>query len=94
MEGLINEDVESNNEGLKSWEDFEITNNDRNEWEYENEHEDDERYELCGKETHELPVCTISRFEMINYSFEQDEEYVAVKEDEYEDLMSTSKDAC
>ncbi|GKB82336.1 hypothetical protein Tco_0949231 [Tanacetum coccineum] len=92
MEGLINEDVESNNEGWKSWDDFEITNGDRNE--YENEHEDDERYELCGNETHELPVCTIRRFEMIKYSFGQDEEYVAVKEDEYKDLTSTSKDAC
>ncbi|GJY65114.1 hypothetical protein Tco_0466574 [Tanacetum coccineum] len=59
-EGLINEDVESNNEGWKSWDDFEITNGDRNE--YENKHEDDERYELCGNETHELPVCTIRRF--------------------------------
>ncbi|GKC60209.1 hypothetical protein Tco_1087807, partial [Tanacetum coccineum] len=36
MEGLINEDVESNNEGWKSWDDSEITNSDRNE--YENEH--------------------------------------------------------
>ncbi|GJV44496.1 hypothetical protein Tco_1429032 [Tanacetum coccineum] len=34
MEGLINEDVESNNEGWKSWDDIEITNSDRNEWEY------------------------------------------------------------
>ncbi|GJV06404.1 hypothetical protein Tco_1344060 [Tanacetum coccineum] len=69
MEGLINEDVESNNE-------------------------DDEIYELCGNETNELPVCTVRRFEMIKYSFGQDEEYVAVKEDEYEDLMSTRKVAC
>nr|GEX65675.1 hypothetical protein [Tanacetum cinerariifolium] len=69
MEGLINEDVESNNEN-------------------------DERYELCGYETQELPVCTVRRFEMIKYSFGQDEEYVAVKEDEYEDLTSTSEDAC
>ncbi|GJV88714.1 hypothetical protein Tco_1532652 [Tanacetum coccineum] len=29
MEGLINEDVESNNEGWKSWDDFESTNSDR-----------------------------------------------------------------
>ncbi|GJT83297.1 hypothetical protein Tco_1057639 [Tanacetum coccineum] len=65
MEGLINEDVESNNEDWKSWDDFEITN-----------------------------VCTVRRFEMIKYSFGQDEEYVAVKEDEYKDLTSTSKDAC
>ncbi|GKA29307.1 hypothetical protein Tco_0715552 [Tanacetum coccineum] len=94
MEGLINEDVESNDEGWKSWDDFENTNGDRNEWEYENEHEDDERHELCGNETHELPVCNIRRFEMIKYSFGQDEEYVVVKENEYEDLTSTSEDAC
>nr|GEX44215.1 hypothetical protein [Tanacetum cinerariifolium] len=35
--------------------------------------EDYERHELCGNETHELPVCNI-RFEMIKYSFGQDEE--------------------
>ncbi|GKF83542.1 hypothetical protein Tco_0245198, partial [Tanacetum coccineum] len=34
------------------------------------------------------------RFEMIKYSFEQDDEYVAVKEDEYDDLARTSDDAC
>nr|GEV28728.1 putative reverse transcriptase domain-containing protein [Tanacetum cinerariifolium] len=38
MEGLINEDVEANDEGCKSWDDFENTNDDRNEWKYENEH--------------------------------------------------------
>ncbi|GKF72579.1 hypothetical protein Tco_0208693, partial [Tanacetum coccineum] len=31
---------------------------------------------------------------MIKYSSGQDEEYVTVKEDEYEDLTSTSEDAC
>ncbi|GKD92112.1 hypothetical protein Tco_1371949 [Tanacetum coccineum] len=36
----------------------------------------------------------IRRFEMIKYSLRDDEEYVAVKEDEYDDLTSTSKDAC
>ncbi|GJT42431.1 hypothetical protein Tco_0951146 [Tanacetum coccineum] len=30
---------------------------------------------------------------MIKYSFGDDEEYVAVKEDEYDDLTNTSKDA-
>nr|GEU57777.1 hypothetical protein [Tanacetum cinerariifolium] len=94
MEGLINEDVESNNEGWKSWDEFKSTNGDRNEWEYESEHEDDERYELCDKQTHELPVCNIRRFEMIKYSFRQDEEYVVVKEYKYEDLTSTSEDTC
>ncbi|GJX59640.1 hypothetical protein Tco_0291030 [Tanacetum coccineum] len=58
MEGLINDDVESNNEVWKK-----------------------------------LPVCTIRRFEMIKYSFREDEEYVAIKEDEYEDLTNTSKEA-
>ncbi|GJS02463.1 putative reverse transcriptase domain-containing protein [Tanacetum coccineum] len=33
-------------------------------------------------------------FEMIKYSFGDDKEYVAVKEDEYDDLTSTRKDAC
>ncbi|GJX26236.1 hypothetical protein Tco_0232532 [Tanacetum coccineum] len=47
------------------------------------------------KKGHRDPsTCTIRRFEMIKYSFGQDEEYVAVKEDEYEDLTSTSEDAC
>ncbi|GJZ11073.1 hypothetical protein Tco_0545832, partial [Tanacetum coccineum] len=58
MEGLINEDVESNNKGWKSWDDFEITKSDHYEWEYKKEHEDDERYGLCGNETHEFLVCT------------------------------------
>ncbi|GKC09373.1 hypothetical protein Tco_1000983 [Tanacetum coccineum] len=70
MEGLINEDDESNNE------------------------DDEERCELFDNTTQELPVCTVRRFEMIKYSFGQDEEYVSVKEDEYEDLTSTSEDAC
>ncbi|GKD90133.1 hypothetical protein Tco_1365640 [Tanacetum coccineum] len=51
--------------------------------------------EICELfDDHELPVFTIRRFKMIKYSFRQDEEYVAVKEDEYDDLTSTSKDAC
>nr|GEY92105.1 hypothetical protein [Tanacetum cinerariifolium] len=54
MERLINEDVESNDEGWKSWEDFENTNGDHNEWEYENEHEDNERHELCGPRCKEI----------------------------------------
>ncbi|GJX90451.1 hypothetical protein Tco_0343777 [Tanacetum coccineum] len=45
-------------------------------------------------DNHELPVCNIRKFEMIKYSFGDDEKYVAIKEDEYNDLTSTSKDAC
>ncbi|GJS34276.1 hypothetical protein Tco_0532658 [Tanacetum coccineum] len=48
--------------------------------------------ELC--EIHEPPVCNIRKFMMIKYSFNDDEEYVAVKEDEYDDLIMTRRDAC
>nr|GFC12787.1 hypothetical protein [Tanacetum cinerariifolium] len=72
-------------------ESHEITYHDHDEIEYDNETYD-ERQELC--ETHELPVCNIRIFEMIKYSFGQDEEYVAVKEDEYDDLGRTNNDAC
>ncbi|GKD47998.1 hypothetical protein Tco_1276974, partial [Tanacetum coccineum] len=54
----------------------------------------DERQEIYSNETHEPLVCNIRRFKMIKYSFGDDEEYVVVKEDEYDDLTSTSKDAC
>ncbi|GKE52725.1 hypothetical protein Tco_1487881, partial [Tanacetum coccineum] len=53
---------------------------------------DKERCELF--DDHELPVCNIRRFKMTKYSFRDDEEYVAVKEEEYDDLTSTTKDAC
>ncbi|GJX00061.1 hypothetical protein Tco_0183974 [Tanacetum coccineum] len=82
MEGLIDEDVEPNYEGWKSWDDFENTNGDRKEREWE------------LFDNHKLSVCNIRRFEMVKYSFRDDEEYVVVKEDEYDDLTNTSKDAC
>ncbi|GJV24564.1 hypothetical protein Tco_1377259, partial [Tanacetum coccineum] len=59
---------------------------------YKTNHDDNEREELC--EVHEPPVCTIQRFEMIKYSFGQGKEYVAIKEDEYDDLARTSNNAC
>ncbi|GJZ75555.1 hypothetical protein Tco_0640020 [Tanacetum coccineum] len=86
MEGLINDD-ESCNDGWRRWESHEITYHEHDENETQ-----DERQEFC--ENHELPVCNMRRFEMIKYSFGQDEEYVAVKEDEYDDLAKTSDDAC
>ncbi|GJS15566.1 hypothetical protein Tco_0410038, partial [Tanacetum coccineum] len=43
---------------------------------------------------HEPLVCTIQRFEMIKYSFGQGEEYVVIKEDEYDNLARTSNNAC
>ncbi|GJV13710.1 hypothetical protein Tco_1355251 [Tanacetum coccineum] len=89
MEGFVNEedDDESRYERKKRWNVYTNYND-----EYDMNHEVDEREELC--EIHELPVCNIRTFEMIKYSFGQDEEYVAVKEDEYDNLASTSEDAC
>ncbi|GKC46808.1 hypothetical protein Tco_1064530 [Tanacetum coccineum] len=49
---------------------------------------------LINDDVEAFPVCTVRRFEMIKYSFGQDEEYVAVKEDEYKDLTSIREDAC
>nr|GEV51382.1 hypothetical protein [Tanacetum cinerariifolium] len=51
-------------------------------------------YEKLWDTTHNAPVCKIRIFEMIKYSFGQDEEYVAIKECEYYDLAKTNKDAC
>ncbi|GJU87034.1 hypothetical protein Tco_1294580 [Tanacetum coccineum] len=76
----------------RRWDGYEIADHDQEEREYENGHEDKERYKLF--DDHELPVCNIRRFEMIKYSFRDDKEYVAVKEDVYNDLTSISKDAC
>ncbi|GKB77266.1 hypothetical protein Tco_0944161 [Tanacetum coccineum] len=72
MEGLINEDNddESRYKRRKRWNVYDDTNIDH---ECEIDHEAKERLELCSNETHELPVCTIRRFEMTKYSFEQDE---------------------
>ncbi|GJU89161.1 hypothetical protein Tco_1301584, partial [Tanacetum coccineum] len=43
---------------------------------------------------HELPVCNIRRYIKIKYSFNNDEEYVDVKEDEYYDPTITREEAC
>nr|GEY17534.1 hypothetical protein [Tanacetum cinerariifolium] len=53
--------------------------------------EDDER----RKDTaYNAPFCKIRRFEMIKYSFGQDEEYVSIKECEYNNLKKTNEDSC
>ncbi|GJT90767.1 hypothetical protein Tco_1079612 [Tanacetum coccineum] len=51
------------------------------------------RYDLFDNPAQEPPVCKIRRFDMIKYLFGQEEEYVAVKEYEYDDLTRTNKDA-
>nr|GEU63685.1 hypothetical protein [Tanacetum cinerariifolium] len=51
------------------------------------------RCDLFDDPAQKLSVSMIRKFEMIKYSFEQEEEHVAIKEYEYDDLTRTSKDA-
>ncbi|GKE27657.1 hypothetical protein Tco_1443041 [Tanacetum coccineum] len=87
---LCYQDLECN-EGWKRWDDFDNTNRDNEESENEMENEDEERSEVF--DDHERTVCYKRRFEMVKYSFRDDEEYVAIKENEYDDLTNTSKEA-
>ncbi|GJV37509.1 hypothetical protein Tco_1409986 [Tanacetum coccineum] len=87
MDGFIKyDDDESCYEQMRRWNIY--TNYDNA---YEINHEDYEREELC--EDHEIPMCNIRRYMMIKYSFNNDEEYVAVKEDEYDDPTITREEA-
>ncbi|GJY42038.1 hypothetical protein Tco_0429308 [Tanacetum coccineum] len=52
--------------------------------------DDDVQY----KEIYDDQIFDIRRYMMIKYSFNNDEEYVAVKEDEYDDLTITREEAC
>nr|GEW88917.1 hypothetical protein [Tanacetum cinerariifolium] len=52
------------------------------------------RCDLFNDPAQEPTFCKIRRFEMIKYSFGQEEEYVAIKEYEYDDLTRTNEDAC
>ncbi|GJS04178.1 hypothetical protein Tco_0320686 [Tanacetum coccineum] len=92
MEGLISDD-KSGNDCWKIWKIHEIYYHDYDEREYENETHK-EGHEICSINTREVPVCQIKRYKMIKYSFKYEEEYVAVKEDEYNDLTITSEEAC
>ncbi|GJZ95377.1 hypothetical protein Tco_0667711 [Tanacetum coccineum] len=81
MEGIIEDkEDESSNEGWRRWDDFGNTNRDN-----------EERCEVF--DDHERPVCYIRRFEIVKYSFKDDEEYVAIKENKCDDLTNTSKEA-
>ncbi|GJS88366.1 hypothetical protein Tco_0771002 [Tanacetum coccineum] len=94
MEGIMDEDDESHNECWKRWDSYENTIHDHEERENKEEHENEERCKLFDNPYQETLVCKIRRFEMIKYSFRQDEEYVAIKECEYDDLIITNEDAC
>nr|GEX90977.1 hypothetical protein [Tanacetum cinerariifolium] len=52
------------------------------------------RCDLIDDSAQELLVCKIRRFEMIKYSFGQEEEYDAIKKYEYNVLTRTNEDAC
>ncbi|GJR70951.1 hypothetical protein Tco_0017016 [Tanacetum coccineum] len=63
-------------------------------WKDEKEKEYEERCESFDNTTQEPPICKIRRFETIKYSFGQEEDYVAIKEYEYDDSTRTNEDAC
>ncbi|GJT90949.1 hypothetical protein Tco_1079794 [Tanacetum coccineum] len=87
MEGFIKEyDDESRYEQMRRW-NINANYDDA----YETNHGDNKSEELC--EVHELPMCNIRRY-LIKYSFNNDEKYAAVKEDEYDDLTITREEAC
>ncbi|GKC27135.1 hypothetical protein Tco_1034429 [Tanacetum coccineum] len=92
MEGLISDD-ESSNDCWKRWKSHEINYHDYDEGEHENETHN-KGHELCGIKTREVSVFQIKRYKMIKYSYNDEEEYVAAKEDEYNDLTITSEEAC
>ncbi|GJU57588.1 hypothetical protein Tco_1235354 [Tanacetum coccineum] len=46
------------------------------------------------KENHDPLVCNVRRFEMMKYSFDVEDEYVAIKEHEHSDHSRTNVDAC
>ncbi|GJU87535.1 retrovirus-related pol polyprotein from transposon TNT 1-94 [Tanacetum coccineum] len=89
MEGLISDD-ESSNDCWKRWKSHEIYYHNYDEGEYENEtHE--EGHDLRGIKTRKVSVCQIKRYKMIIYSFNDEEEYVAVKKTNTAILQSQVK---
>nr|GFD26933.1 hypothetical protein [Tanacetum cinerariifolium] len=66
MDGMIDEDNESSNEGWKRWDNFDNTDHDNDESKNKMEHEDEERCEVF--DDHEQPVCYTRRFEVVKYS--------------------------
>ncbi|GKA61433.1 hypothetical protein Tco_0760840 [Tanacetum coccineum] len=93
IEGTINDDVESCYKGWRSRYGSEDSNHDHEERECMDERDMDDE-ELFDDATHERPVCLIKRYEIIKYSFRNDEKYVAIREDEYDDSMSRNEEAC
>nr|GFC30316.1 hypothetical protein [Tanacetum cinerariifolium] len=74
MKGIIDEEEESNNEVWRRWDDNDYTTNNHEINDFTET--DEEGYELFNDSTHEWPVCEVRRFEIIKYSFAEDEKYV------------------
>ncbi|GJX17538.1 hypothetical protein Tco_0218370, partial [Tanacetum coccineum] len=85
IEGFIkDDDDESPSEQMKRWN---IYANYDDAYEINHERED-----LC--EVHESLVCSVKRYMLIKYSFNNDDDYVAIKENKYDDLTITRKEVC
>ncbi|GJT90600.1 hypothetical protein Tco_1079445 [Tanacetum coccineum] len=61
--------------------------------EHKKEHKG-KKHTLSSKPTQDPSVCHVRRFKMIKYSFDVDDEYVAIKEHECFDHSRTNIDAC
>nr|GFB45416.1 hypothetical protein [Tanacetum cinerariifolium] len=60
----------------------------------EEEQDKEDKCELIGNPRQEPPTYKFRRFEMIKYSFGPGEEYVAIKEQKYNDLKRANEDEC
>ncbi|GJU67810.1 hypothetical protein Tco_1254069 [Tanacetum coccineum] len=84
MENGNNDDEGLYREQRKQWNLF--TN-------YDDAHDIEYNYEeeLCG--AHDPPLCHLRIFTMVKYSFNNNEEFVAIKEDGYYDLFTPRMEA-
>ncbi|GJS11949.1 hypothetical protein Tco_0368745 [Tanacetum coccineum] len=82
-------------QGIKTYEGHELNNNmagDLEEpWNYGTDNSSNIKE---NQEHHDPSTCCVRRFEMIKYSFNADDEYVAIKEHECSDHSKTNIDAC
>nr|GEV44697.1 importin-beta domain, armadillo-type fold protein [Tanacetum cinerariifolium] len=92
-ENLIDENEVVEIFRIETNDEYDNTTHNLEESKYEKE-QHKEKCELFKDTTHDAPVCKIRRFEIIRYSFGQDEECVSVKECEYFDSTRTNEDAC
>ncbi|GJY64829.1 hypothetical protein Tco_0466289 [Tanacetum coccineum] len=61
--------------------------------EHKKEHEGN-KHTLSSKPTHDPSICQVRRFKMMKYSFNADDEYVAIKEHKYFNHSRANIDVC